>query len=76
MFHSFSYVSCYFLYRAQGQKPQVKLVLSEAIMCIQEKGEEVIPKEHTLNVSTIIAQTLGVFSQFTCNISFFYDLHK
>lgn len=49
-----------------GQKPQVKLTLSEAIMCLQEKGEEPIPKEHGLIVSTITSQTLGVFSQHTC----------
>ncbi len=49
----------------QGQKSQVKLILSEAIMCLQEKGEEPIPKEHGLIVSHITSQTLGVFSQQT-----------
>ena len=34
-------------------------------MCLQEKGEEPIPKEHALIVSTITSQTLGVFSQQT-----------
>nr|CAH0098520.1 unnamed protein product [Daphnia galeata] len=51
--------------RVQGQKSQVKLILSEAIMCLQEKGEEPIPKEHGLIVSHITSQTLGVFSQQT-----------
>jgi len=50
------------------QKPQIKLILSEAILCLQdekEKQQEDIPKEHILNVSAIKEQTLGVFSQFT-----------
>lgn len=51
--------------RSQGQKPQVKLALSEAIMCLQEKGEEEIPKEHSLIVSTIHSQTLAVLCQTT-----------
>ncbi len=53
------------MFRVQGQKSQVKLILSEAIMCLQEKGEEPIPKEHGLIVSHITSQTLGVFSQQT-----------
>ena len=49
--------------RSPGKKPDVKLTLSEAIMCLQEKDEEDIPKEHTLIVSTVSSQTLGVLAQ-------------
>ncbi len=48
--------------RVAGQKPQVKLSLSEAVMKLP--GEDV-PKEHALLVSGIASQTLGVLTQVT-----------
>ncbi|GLV37910.1 Transcription factor TFIIFbeta [Carabus blaptoides fortunei] len=45
-----------------GQKAQVSLTLSEAVLCLSEAGEENIPKDHRLDVSTVTQQTLGVFS--------------
>lgn len=45
-----------------GQKAQVALTLSEAVLCLKEPGEENIPKDHRLDVSTVTRQTLGVFS--------------
>jgi len=58
--------------RTPGQKPQIKLILSEAVLCLKDdKDTEDIPKEHTLNVSTIKEQTLAVFSQHTCKFVFF-----
>lgn len=49
-------------FRQQGQKPQVSLTLSPAILNLNEPGEESIPKDHRLDVSTVTQQTLGVFS--------------
>lgn len=40
----------------------MSLTLSDATLNIQEEGEESIPKEHRLDVSTVTQQTLGVFS--------------
>ena len=55
--------------RTPGQKPQIKLILSEAVLCLKdEEDKEDIPKEHILNVSTIKEQTLAVFSQHTCEL--------
>lgn len=53
--------------KVHGQKPQVKLTLSEAIMCLKDsKEDESIPKEHLLSVSlSLNSQTLGVMSQYT-----------
>lgn len=52
--------------KTPGQKPQIKLILSEAVLCLKdEEDKEDIPKEHILNVSTIKEQTLAVFSQHT-----------
>ncbi|XP_066260601.1 general transcription factor IIF subunit 2 [Euwallacea similis] len=48
--------------KQQGQKPQVSLTLSAPILSLNEPGEESIPKDHRLDVSTVTAQTLGVFS--------------
>jgi len=48
--------------KQQGQKPQVALTLSPAILNLNEPGEESIPKDHRLDVSTVTQQTLGVFS--------------
>lgn len=50
------------IYRNPGQKAQVSLTLSEAVLCLNEAGEENIPKDHRLDVSTVTQQTLGVFS--------------
>jgi hypothetical protein len=68
LFNLLSIISYFkLLCRSRGQKPNVKLVLSEAILALQEEeeDEEEIPKEHGLIFSTITAQTLGVFSQCT-----------
>lgn len=46
--------------KQQGQKAQVSLTLSEAIINIDK--EEKIPKDHRLDVSVVTKQTLGVFS--------------
>jgi len=46
----------------QGQKPQVSLTLSPAILNLNEAGEESIPKDHRLDFSAVTQQTLGVFS--------------
>ncbi|KAF7278963.1 hypothetical protein GWI33_007772 [Rhynchophorus ferrugineus] len=48
--------------KQQGQKPQVSLTLSSAIINQIEASEENIPKDHRLDVSTVTQQTLGVFS--------------
>ncbi|KAK9877985.1 hypothetical protein WA026_020199 [Henosepilachna vigintioctopunctata] len=48
--------------KVPGQKPQVSLTLSSAILNIHEEGQESIPKDHRLDVSTVTQQTLGVFS--------------
>ncbi|CAG9863519.1 unnamed protein product [Phyllotreta striolata] len=45
-----------------GQKAQVSLTLSPAILNLNEPGQESIPKDHRLDVSTVTQQTLGVFS--------------
>ncbi|RZC39687.1 general transcription factor IIF subunit 2 [Asbolus verrucosus] len=45
-----------------GQKAQVSLTLSSAILNLSEPGEESIPKDHRLDVSKVTQQTLGVFS--------------
>lgn len=46
--------------KQQGQKAQVSLTLSDAIMNIND--EEKIPKDHRLDVSLVTKQSLGVFS--------------
>lgn len=43
-----------------GQKAQVSLSLSEAVMNLDP--QEKIPKDHRLDVSVVTKQTLGVFS--------------
>ncbi|CAH0557981.1 unnamed protein product [Brassicogethes aeneus] len=48
--------------KPQGQKAQVSLTLSAAILNLSEPGQENIPKDHRLDVSTVTQQTLGVFS--------------
>ncbi|KAK5645951.1 hypothetical protein RI129_004415 [Pyrocoelia pectoralis] len=51
--------------RTPGQKAQVSLTLSPAVLTLGEVGEENIPKDHRLDVSTVTQQTLGVFSHMT-----------
>lgn len=51
--------------RSTGQKPQVSLRLSSALMKLREPGEDIIPQDHRLDVSTVTQQTLGVFSHMT-----------
>ncbi|XP_023020542.1 transcription factor TFIIFbeta [Leptinotarsa decemlineata] len=48
--------------KPSGQKAQVALTLSTAILNLNEPGQESIPKDHRLDVSTVTQQTLGVFS--------------
>ncbi|CAH1984926.1 unnamed protein product [Acanthoscelides obtectus] len=48
--------------KSPGQKAQVSLTLSSAILNLNEPGQESIPKDHRLDVSTVTQQTLGVFS--------------
>ncbi|XP_018571046.1 general transcription factor IIF subunit 2 [Anoplophora glabripennis] len=48
--------------KPHGQKAQVSLTLSSAILNLNEPGQESIPKDHRLDVSTVTQQTLGVFS--------------
>ncbi|XP_026828628.1 general transcription factor IIF subunit 2 isoform X1 [Ooceraea biroi] len=45
-----------------GQKAEVSLKLSEAVLALKEPGEEEIPKQHRLDVTTVTRQMLGVFS--------------
>ncbi|KAL0275522.1 UNVERIFIED_CONTAM: hypothetical protein PYX00_003346 [Menopon gallinae] len=45
-----------------GQKAQVELTLSDAVLNLKEPGEENIPRDHRLDVSPVTHQTLGVFS--------------
>lgn len=45
-----------------GQKMQVELSLSEAVLNLKEPGEENIPKDHRLDVLPVKHLTLGVFS--------------
>ncbi|KAF9804101.1 hypothetical protein SFRURICE_020529 [Spodoptera frugiperda] len=53
--------------RAPGQRAQVQLSLSEAVLCLKEPGEQNIPKEHRLDVSNVTRQSLGVFSRAPSN---------
>lgn len=48
--------------RVPGQRAQVQLSLSEAVLCLKDPGEQNIPKEHRLDVSNETRQSLGVFS--------------
>ncbi|XP_043520271.1 general transcription factor IIF subunit 2 isoform X1 [Frieseomelitta varia] len=48
-----------------GQKAEVSLRLSEAVLALKEAGEEEIPKQHRLDVTTVTKQMLGVFSHVT-----------
>ena len=40
----------------------MSLTLSEAVLCLKDAGDEDIPKDHRLDVTTVTRQTLGVFS--------------
>ncbi|XP_050446843.1 general transcription factor IIF subunit 2 isoform X3 [Cataglyphis hispanica] len=48
-----------------GQKAEVSLKLSEAVLALKESREEEIPKQHRLDVTTVTRQMLGVFSHVT-----------
>jgi len=48
--------------RNPGQKAEVSLKLSEAVLALKESGEGEIPKQHRLDVTTVTRQMLGVFS--------------
>lgn len=52
----------YYFSRNPGQKAEVSLKLSEAVLALKEPGEEEIPKQHRLDVTTVTKQMLGVFS--------------
>lgn len=54
-----------YMYRNPGQKAEVSLRLSEAVLALKEPGEEEIPKQHRLDVTTVTKQMLGVFSHVT-----------
>ena len=51
-----------YFYRQYKQKAEVTLKLSEAVLALKEPDEQDIPKQHKLDVTTVIQQTLGVFS--------------
>lgn len=66
-------VAYIFYIRNPGQKAEVSLRLSEGVLALKEPGEEDIPKQHRLDVTTVTRQMLGVFSHVTrkylkCNI--------
>lgn len=61
------------IYRVSGQKTQVALILSQAILAMKDEekkknaaGKEEedleIPQDHSLDVSAVTRQALGVFS--------------
>lgn len=56
---------CLICVRNPGQKAEVSLKLSEAVLALKEPGEEEIPKQHRLDVTTVTKQMLGVFSHVT-----------
>lgn len=56
--------------KQQGQKAQVSLTLSDAIINIDK--EEKIPKDHRLDVSVVTKQTLGVFSHMIRKLTFHF----
>ena len=49
------------------QKAEVALTLSEACLALKEPDEYDIPKQHMLDVTTVINQTMGVFSNSDTN---------
>lgn len=49
----------------------MSLTLSESVLCLKEPGEETIPRDHRLDVSTVTRQTLGVFSHITRMVTIF-----
>lgn len=57
----FNFCFCIFS-RNPGQKAEVSLKLSEAVLALKESGEGEIPKQHRLDVTTVTRQMLGVFS--------------
>lgn len=59
------YFCFYIFFRNPGQKAEVSLKLSEAVLALKEPGEEEIPKQHRLDVTTVTRQMLGVFSHVT-----------
>lgn len=60
--------------RNLGQKAEVSLKLSEAVLALKESGEEDIPKQHRLDVTTVTRQMLGVFSHVTRKFMIFFML--
>lgn len=58
--HNLIFVFTFF--RNPGQKAEVSLRLSEAVLALKESGEGEIPKQHRLDVTTVTRQMLGVFS--------------
>ena len=59
-------IGCLNLTRYPGQKPEIKLILSEAVLGLEgDEDTEVIPKEHVLKGTAVHEQTLAVFSQHT-----------
>lgn len=58
--------------KTPGQKAQVSLSLSDAVMNLEPL--EKIPKDHRLDVSVVTKQTLGVFSHSVCECWHFKHL--
>lgn len=60
-----STIIIYLYLRNPGQKAAVSLKLSQSVLALKDPGEEDIPEQHRLDVSTVTRQTLGVFSHVT-----------
>ncbi|KAF7997389.1 hypothetical protein HCN44_005666 [Aphidius gifuensis] len=50
-----------------GSKAEVSLKLADSVMSLKETGEEDIPQQHRLDVTTVTRQMLGVFSHIPAN---------
>lgn len=61
-YENINLISLSILSRNPGQKAEVSLRLSEAVLALKESGEGEIPKQHRLDVTTVTRQMLGVFS--------------
>lgn len=68
------FLSLYIFFRNPGQKAEVSLKLSEAVLALKEPGEEEIPKQHRLDVTTVTRQMLGVFSHVTRKFDIIFNL--
>lgn len=48
--------------KVPSSKAEVSLRLADSVMALKKPGEEDIPQQHRLDVTTVTKQTLGVFS--------------